>query len=192
MLTQLKEWKGAVEINGSQYDSIQAISNQFKLDSNEIHIRLYPTKKRELKTIGTQSQDISSDTEYKIFVKPYMTKLASPEFDFMAKFNNDNPMPYRLMVGKKIRETKGMVYMELHADITEKQATICMCCGRALTNPVSQYFGIGPECGGHNYVNPFDTQEELEEAVNVYRQKLREVTWTGWIIKSAIISEEVI
>ena len=123
---------------------------------------------------------------YKITVKQYMTKPATPEFNFMAQWNNDNPMPLRTMVGDIIQETRGMYFMRLHGDITEKVTRTCMKCGRELTNPVSQYFGIGPECGGHNYVNPFNSEEELEKAVEAYREELNKTVWTGWVIKSAI------
>ena len=123
---------------------------------------------------------------YKITVKQYMTKPATPEFNFMAQWNNDNPMPLRTMVGDIIQETRGMYFMRLHGDITEKITRTCMKCGRELTNPVSQYFGIGPECGGHNYVNPFNSEEELEKAVEAYREELNKTVWTGWVIKSAI------
>ena len=69
----------------------------------------------------------------------------------------------------------------------------CLKCGRPITNPVSQYFGMGPECGCHNYINPFYSKEELENAIKDYREKvLHNMTWEGWIIKSAIISEEVL
>ena len=126
---------------------------------------------------------------YKIKVKQYMTKKSTPDFDFMKKWNNDEPMPMRIMVGEKLEETRGMVKMSLHADITDKVTLTCMRCGRPITNKVSQYFGMGPECGGHAYVNPFDSDEELEKAVEDYREKLRQITWTGWIIKSAIEEE---
>ena len=194
MLTQLKNWKGAVESDSSKYENIEAFISSFKTDSNEIHIKLYPKSFEAKKQPGNASQTqekFEDETEYKITVKQYMTKKAEPTFDFMAKWNNDNPMPYRTMIGTKVKETRGMVYMNLHADMTEEQTSYCMCCGRQLKNPVSRYFGIGPECGGHNYVHPFDTDEELREAVNAYREKLREVKWTGWIIKSAIVEEEV-
>ena len=84
-----------------------------------------------------------------------MTKAATAQCDFMQKWNNNKPMPYRIMKGEKVKETKGMVYMKLHADILAEKNYTCIACGRPLTNPVSQYFGIGPECGGHNYVHPF-------------------------------------
>ena len=46
-------------------------------------------------------------TVYTIEVKSYMTKKSEGDFDFMKKFNEDNPMPYRksmkslLMRGKE-------------------------------------------------------------------------------------------
>lgn len=127
-----------------------------------------------------------------IQVKSYMTKKATASFDFMKKWNNDVPMPMRIMVGEVVKETRGMVYMKLHADILQEKTFVCMKCGRPLTNPVSQYFGVGPECGGHNYVNPFNSEEELHAAVAEYRKQLNDVTWEGWIIKSAIERKEVL
>ena len=129
---------------------------------------------------------------HKIEVKSYMLKKATPDFDFMQKWNNDVPMPLKIMVGTVVKETKGMVYMKLHGDIFEEKTCHCMKCGKLLTNPVSQYFGIGPECGGHNYVNPFDSEEELKQAVASYKAKLNNLTWEGWIIKTAIISDIII
>ena len=124
--------------------------------------------------------------EYKVEVKGYMLKKSTPEFDFMARWNNDNPMPLKIMYGVKLKETKGMVYMRLHGDIKEKVTQRCMGCGRPITNPVSKYFGLGPVCGCHDYTNPFDTEEELRAAVENYRIKLVNTIWEGWIIKSAI------
>jgi hypothetical protein len=50
---------------------------------------------------------------------------------------------------------------------------------------------MGPECGGHNYTNPFESEEELKSAVESYRKNyLQKITWSGWIIKSAIIERE--
>lgn len=129
--------------------------------------------------------------EYKVEVKPWMTLKSSDGFDFMQKFNNDIPMPLVIMyTSGKLDETRGMVKMTLHGDIKDRVTTRCMCCGRPITNKVSQFFGIGPICGDHNYVNPFDTEEELNEAVRAYREKLVNTIWTGWIAKSAIKSIE--
>lgn len=129
---------------------------------------------------------LEDDTLYQIMVKRYMTKASTPTFVFMKQWNNDIPMPLRVMVGRKIQETKGMVKMELWGQMVEEIETVCMKCGRTLTNKVSQYFGIGPECGGHNYVNPFNSDAELKAAVEENNKKLLDMKWTGWIIKSAI------
>lgn len=129
---------------------------------------------------------------FRIKVKPYMTKESTPSFDFMSKWNNNIPMPLLVMTGTKLEETRGMVKMSLHGDLSEEGELIscCMKCGRPITNPVSQYFGLGPVCGQHNYTNPFDTEEELKAAIHEYRSKLNEITWTGWVIKSAIVEVE--
>lgn len=183
MLTMLKDYKGKVIINDKSYDSIQDAIKRFNSDADTISIKLYAARDSAIKPQFHTLQR-------KITVKQYMTRKATPDFDFMKQWNNDVPMPYRTMIGKVEKETRGMVYMKLHADITEEKTLHCLRCGRPITNPVSQYFGLGPECGGHNYVNPFYSKEELQEAVKSYREKLRNVTWEGWIIKSAIIQEE--
>ena len=184
----LSDWKGAVDIDGKSYSSINAIEHRISV-GNTFHIQLHSASPKRAENHVAMSEN---DTLYRIQVKAYMTKRATPEFDFMAKFNNDVPMPMRIMFGKKIKETKGMVYMELYCDMYANVMYTCMRCGRPLTNKVSQFFGIGPECGNHNYVNPFDTEEELKQAVESYRKQLREKTWSGWVIKSAIIEEEKI
>jgi hypothetical protein len=61
-----------------------------------------------------------------------------------------------------------------------------MKCGKELTNPVSQFFGVGPECGGHNYTHPFSSDEELKATVEAYKKQLLDTKWSGWIIRSAI------
>lgn len=185
MLTLLKNWKGPVEINGTLYDSINAVNLADIKTLGEINIKLLHTEKIENK--GNTSENRAIDvTEYQITVKRYMTQKASATFDFMEKWNNNIPMPLRIMVGTVEKETRGMVYMKLHGDIIEERVCTCMKCGRVLTNPVSQYFGIGPECGGHNYVHPFNTDEELKAAVDAYKKQLRNIKWEGWVIKSAI------
>ena len=192
MLTMLKNWKGPVEVNGVLYDTVQKAILSAKLsDSDSVNIKLLSAQKRSSESAKTRSESVSDSTVYRITVKQYMTKKATADFDFMRKMNNDNPMPFVTMIGTVEKETRGMVYMKLHADIYAPVIRTCMKCGRALTNSVSQYFGVGPECGGHNYVNPFNSEEELKEAVSAYRKQLQSVTWEGWIIKSAIKESEV-
>ena len=188
MLTMLQNWQGTVEINGNQYTGIKQAVADFKPGTEEIHIVLHPVTQTAVNEDGSHVKQGVIDTpmEHRITVKAYMTKKSSPEFDFMEKWNNDVPMPLRTMTGTVEKETRGMYYMKLHGVIWAEKICTCMCCGKKLTNPVSQYFGIGPECGGHNYVNPFDSDEELKEAVSTYRKKLQETTWEGWVIKSAI------
>ena len=193
MLTMLRNWKGSVEINGVNYDTIaDALKNADTSALKNIDIRLHATSKRAENTSKTSVESVSDVQQYKVIVKQYMTKKGSRDFDFMIKWNNDNPMPFRTMIGTIEKETRGMVYMNLHADIYARTIPVCMKCGRPLTNKVSQYFGVGPECGGHNYVNPFNSEEELNTAVANYRKELQKVTWSGWIIKSAILEKETI
>lgn len=177
----LSYWKGTVEINGTLYSTVSAIPFSLVFTDNTTIILHSPTENTsETKAVSSEHR------EYKITVKSYMTKKATLEFDFMAKFNHDEPMPMRTMVGYYTKETRGMYYMVLHCDILEEQTQTCMCCGKPITNPVSQYFGVGPICGNHNYVNPFSTEKELKDAVAAYRKRLNDITWEGWVIKSAI------
>lgn len=194
MLTLLKEWQGAVDINNTHYENIQSAVSDFKPCAQQIHVVLHAQHKRasEKRTERQTIEEKPSAQQYKITVRAYMTKQATPEFDFMAKWNNNNPMPLRTMIGTVEKETRGMVYMNLHGDIYAERICTCMKCGRLLTNPVSQFFGIGPECGGHNYVNPFSSDAELKAAVKAYRTQLQNIKWSGWIIKSAIIEKEEI
>ena len=190
MLSMLKDVKGEVIINGEKYDSVKTALNTFHSDSDTItitFIRNHKERNRE------RVRALQSNTLKKITVKQYMTRKSTPEFDFMKQWNNDNPMPLRTMIGTVEKETRGMVYMKLHGDITEEKTLHCLKCGRAITNPVSQYFGMGPECGGHNYINPFYSKEELENAVKDYRENvLKNITWEGWVIRSSIIAEEIV
>ena len=189
MLTMLKDVKGEVIIDGEKYDSVKSVLKSFHSDNDNITITFIRNNRER----NRESVRASQSTLKKITVKQYMTRKATDEFTFMKVWNKDVPMPLRTMVGTVEKETKGMVYMKLHGDITDEKTQRCLCCGRVITNPVSQYFGMGPECGGHKYVNPFYSREELENAVKDYRENvLKKITWEGWIIKSAIIEEETV
>lgn len=190
---EIKDWPGAVEIDGTVYPSVEIARNSLSADTINISsIKLCNKQKR---TPESKPESVAHDgaTVYKITVRQYMTRPSAPGFDFMAKWNNDNPMPMRTMVGTIEKETSGMVYMHLHGDIVAPTTEYCMKCGKPITNKVSQFFGMGPECGGHNYVNPFESEEELKTAVENYRTNhLQKITWSGWIIRSAIIEREEI
>jgi hypothetical protein len=190
---EIKDWPGAVEIDGTPYPSVEIARNSLSVDLKNISsIKLCDKQKRapESKPVSLASD---GSTVYRITVRQYMTKPSNPSFDFMAKWNNDNPMPMRTMVGTVEKETSGMVYMHLHGDITSEITQYCMKCGKPITNPVSQFFGMGPECGHHNYTNPFESEEDLKSAVDAYRRThLQQIVWSGWIIKSAIIEREEI
>lgn len=175
----LSDWKGAVEIDGQRYESVQDATSVFKTLSSDSHIRLLTKQENVSKAKIECSSDI---TAYQITVKKYMTEKASPGFDFMAKWNNDNPMPMRIMEGTVEKETRGMIYMKLHG--LAKPTITCRCCGKELTNPVSRYYGIGPICLGKiGIVRDIDDIETIKE-------DLVNITWEGWIIKSAITKKE--
>ena len=183
MITMLKEWTGAVEHKGIQYPDINAFISGYK-PRKKIDIKLLSKTKKVEGTPFITENGITGTVQ--VTVKKYMTQKSTPEFKFMAERNNDIPMPLCVMVGTIEKETRGMYYMKLHGDIIGDKVFTCMKCGRALHNPVSQYFGIGPECGGHNYTHPFDSDEELKQAVNDYKKELQSLIWEGWVIKSAI------
>lgn len=180
MITMLKHWEGKVEVNGKQYDNINDATIENKRLNGEVHIKLYPLNARAEKKQTVA--EVEKSGEVKILVKPYMTKKATPQFDFMAKWNNDNPMPMRVMEGKRIKETAGMVYMELHG--LAKPTITCYCCGKELTNPVSRKYGVGPVC-----LSKMGIVRDIED-VDGISDELVNIKWEGWVIKSAILSEE--
>ena len=91
---------------------------------------------------------------HKIEVKSYMLKKATPDFDFMQKWNNDGPMPLKIMVGTVVKETKGMVYMKLHGDIFEEKTCHCMKCGKFYdVDYVMSASGV-PKCSCGGTVKP--------------------------------------
>ena len=186
MLKLIESWKGAVEVDGVRYDSIQALTSSSKTFSDKVHIVLHASAENVIeKRTASEKQSISTDsTEYRITVKKYMTQPASVGFDFMLKWNDNKPMPMRTMQGTVEKETRGMVYMNLHG-FGQKTIT-CACCGKELTNPVSRHYGIGPICLGKlGIVNPIDDIENIKE-------QLEKIKWSGWIIKSSITNKEEI
>lgn len=174
MIKQLLGWEGKVNINGTDFENIGAVPATLLLDNNSV-IKLYPAK-QEVKHSVAQSVD--DNTEYTITVRQYMTQPSTPEFDFMDKFNKGIPMPMRTMTGVIVKETPKMVYMKLHGQA--KKTIRCMRCNKELTNPVSRLYGLGIECIQKVGI-PFDVTD-----VENIKEALVNVTWEGWIIKSAI------
>lgn len=176
------QWKGKAYIDEQEVD----LST---FDFSQIHtttvIKLVPVG-RSTRPVEAEKpvNEIKTTGEIKITVKPYMTKEATPEFDFMEKWNNNRPMPMRTMVGTVEKETKGMVYMHLHG--YAQQTITCACCGKELTNPVSRLYGIGPVC-----LAKIGITRNIEDVENI-KEELVKVEWTGWVIKSAITEQEEI
>lgn len=188
MLKLIESWRGAVEINGVKYDSVQDAISSCKTFSDKTHIVLHASAKNVTEKRTTSEKQFieqSTDrTEYRITVKKYMTQPASVGFDFMKKWNDNKPMPMRTMQGTVEKETRGMVYMNLHG-FGQKTIT-CACCGKELTNPVSRHYGIGPICLGKlGIVSAIDDVENIKE-------QLEKIKWSGWIIRSSIVSQEIV
>lgn len=142
-------------------------------------------KKKELKPLHISGDLMRRGHEYIVRVKRWMTQPTdNAGFEFMYHWNKNIPMPLRVMRGRVLNETRGMVYMELRA--CPLKTDYCMKCGKPLTHPVSRLYGLGPECGGHYHINPFNTEEELNAAIHEVRQKLNDISWTGWIAKSGV------
>ena len=181
IISLLSNWKGAVEIDGQHYDSVQDAVVDFKTLSADSHIKLCAKRKNANKT---HVEAVSDAVEYEIEVKKYMTEQASPSFDFMAKWNNNNPMPMRIMQGTVEKETRGMVYMKLHG--LAKPTITCRCCGKELTNPISRHYGIGPIC-----LSKIGIARDINDIENI-KEELANISWEGWIIKSAITKKEEI
>lgn len=172
----LDNYKGTIEVNGQDVNRLDLSNIQ-----GSVCIRLTPQGFRK-ENRERKSVDTNDNAEYRITVRAYMTKKATEEFDFMAKMNNDIPMPLRTMVGRKIKETKGMEYWELHGQA--EQVITCMRCGKELTNPISRKYGIGPEC-----IRKVGITVAEDDVIGVTEQLIN-VKWSGWIIRSAIINVE--
>ena len=178
----LKDWKGEIEIDNKRYTS-ETCKIVLNTLSEDTHIFLHTANKN---TVQSVVDTLNEKIQYRVTVKKYMTEKASPGFDFMAKWNNNNPMPLRTMTGIIDKETRGMVYMKLHGQA--EPVVKCMRCGRTLTNPVSMKYGIGPECITKI---PFIMNLDMNDVEGI-KKKLVDVVWEGWIIRSSIISKEVV
>lgn len=144
------------------------------------------TRKQEDNTdwLCTHIQKMEVGKSYKITVKKYMTQPATSNFDFQDKWNNGNPMPLCIMQGEVIKETRGMYYMSLKgkAESTSK----CLVCGKKITNPISKIYGIGPDCSEKVGLIRIESEEEAKEKLKHIMEQIDDISWTGWVIKSAI------
>ena len=175
-------------INGTEVEDVNSIISKLN-DGEPIKIKLNALKVQSEQAAPVASQkvvpiDIKVNHTYLIKVQQYMTKPSTPDFNFQSRWNNDVPMPFRIMKGRVLKETRGMVMMDCYA--VPLKTDVCMRCGRPLSHPVSRLYGIGPECGEHAHINPFNTEEELYAALEDVKNKLLNIRWRGWIIKSAI------
>lgn len=179
-----------VMVNGVVYqDSAMALKALENFDGDvEIRLNVKAPVAPTAPVAQPAKQEKPSNVWYRIEVRKYMTLPSMPGFDFMAKWNNDNPMPSRVMVMQVIEETKGMYRVSGH--LKPEPSTKCLHCGRTLTNPVSFNYGIGPICGGHMNIAPPKTVEEFKARKAEIQKTLADIKWEGYIPKSAIISME--
>lgn len=178
----IDKWNGKVFLNDEETAKVDfgSLSNGFKL-------RLVPKWMGEQNAQPTTENHVTESQfkgEMKITVKSYMTQQATPEFDFMAKWNNNNPMPLRTMVGTVEKETRGMQYMHLHG--MGEPVIRCLRCGKELTNPISRHYGIGPDC-----MAKIGIVANINDEDNI-REQLVNLTWEGWVVKSAITEKEIL
>ena len=68
----------------------------------------------------------------------------------------------------------------------------CLVCGKTLTNPISKLYGIGPECSDKVGIIRIESEEEAKEKLKHIMEQIDDITWTGWVIKSAIKEWEVV
>lgn len=191
-MLNLIKWDKELMVNGVIYANSEEAVKALKDFKGEIEVKLNFAQKNAERASEAVTEDVSK--VFRFEVKQYMTKKASPGFDFMKKWNNDIPMPMRVMYGEIIEETKGMIKVKAHAR-AERDASQCSHCLRPLTNEISKIYGIGPICGGHGYFATDFTKQQIADKDELFRKadaELRKVTWEGWIIKSAIQSSSVV
>lgn len=176
------KWDGDILVNG---EKVNGGLNLSTLKGKTI-ITLIPQSQKATETVKIKPKQevkqVDGHILYRITVKPYMTQQATPEFDFMAKWNNNKPMPLRTMVGWIEKETRGMVYMHLKC-LAEPTIT-CLRCGKELTNPISRAYGIGPIC-----LSELGIFIDISETDKITHE-LSMVSWEGWVIRSAIKEQE--
>lgn len=188
MLEFLKNYPGTIAVNGKRISNTDINEILDKL-FGEINIYLTPTQSENENSdiFTTREKPVRDETtvKYNIFVKPWMTKKSTEDFNFMLTWNNNIPMPFRYMCGTINRETSGMYNMTLHG--VPRRTETCSVCGKTLTNPISKLFGIGPECMTKCGIFSDITIEQAREKLDEINSRIENTVWTGWIAKSAIM-----
>lgn len=96
---ELKEFDGNIIINGKPYTK----DNLPDLDAFEnLDIYLEPSGKEAKK------QEDLKTKRFIFTVKEEMTEFGKGQQNFHKKWNNDNPMPYRRMIGNILEELDSM------------------------------------------------------------------------------------
>lgn len=119
--------------------------------------------------------------EYKVEVRQFLTKANS-------SFPDKKPVPFRTMYGYIKRETENGVEMVLNAKL--EASSVCMRCGRKITNPESIQFGLGSECISKVPGFPLVSTEELPKYLEELKEKAGMIAWTGWLPKGYITLTE--
>lgn len=194
MFELLQNFKGSVVVNDITFASIKEAEEHFKDYVGGLRILLKPNNvikyDNNTETSSTSTSTKQSSDIYRVEVKSYMSRPFEEGF-FLAKMNK-SPMPYLIMVGSIISQTEKMVKMDLHVDLNYDTSVKCIRCGRVLTNPISQYLHIGPECGASEHMRLLNSGISIDEVRNRLQDSLKDVHWVGWIPKSAIVSAEKI
>ena len=142
------------------------------------------------KPVVESNRNKNNEVWYELEVKRYMTNYNSSFF--LNSLNEQGPMPFIIMIGKKLEESQKMVKMECYPEIRNTRQTRCIKCGRTLFDEVSQYMGIGLECGFEKYRKQIQSGEEPEIVQISINQELKKFKWVGWIIKDAIMKLNII
>ena len=178
-LKQLQGWRGKVNVNGTEYESVSSVPDNIEVATITLLPKVAEVERRRVRV------DDSTDTaEHLITVKQWLTQPATPEFDYNDRMNNGVPMPLRTMQGTIVKETAKSVYMHLHG--STKPVVHCMRCGRELTNPISRCYGLGIEC--IQKVGIVARPDEVEKI----KEQLVKVEGYWWIPKSSILSDEIV
>lgn len=179
MLEFLQNYSGSIEVNDVPVNRVNIV-DVLQKQTGEVTILLTP-KHVEEDTPAFPNRIL-------VRVKSYMLHKSTPEFLFMHTWNNDVPMPLRIMQGDIVKESKSMYYVRLRG--YGKQLTTCCKCGIDLKNNVLKDIGVCVRCAKTLELDVFKNGEVDVTAIRRARNKLLDTVWSGWIPKSAILTLE--